>query len=136
MKYIVTAIAGLLLSSTLLAHAVGESAGIRFVFGSSPEPAITDELLSLVWMASVAESGDPAEHLRDLSVTLEMDGKTWGPFEPEAEYGNPSVFSTAHLFANPGEYMATLTFKLDGSMETHTIQLAAHIIDRASILVD
>ncbi len=130
------ALAALLLSTSLFAHSVGEAAGLRFVYGSSPEPAITDELLNMQWIVRGLESGEPAGNLTDMSVTLSMGGKSWGPFEPEAAFGEPGLYSTAHLFAEAGTYDATLTFKLEGANETHSITLEAHIVDRADLVIE
>lgn len=123
-------------SCSLFAHDVGETAGLRFVYGSSPEPAITDELLNMNWIISQASSGEPSADLTDMSVSISKDGRSWGPFEPEAAYGEPGLYSTAHLFAEAGTYEATLSFKLEGADQIHSITLEAHIMDRADLVID
>lgn len=125
-----------LLGSQAMAHSVGEAAGLRFVYGSTPEPAITDELLNMQWIVRDLETGEPAGNLTDMSVELSLDGQSWGPFEPEAAFGEPGLYSTAHLFAKPGTYEATLSFKREGSDELQTITLEAHVIDRADLVIE
>jgi hypothetical protein len=126
----------LMFSSSLFAHSVGEMAGLRFVYGPSPDPAVTDQLLNMQWIVRDAASGEPAGNLTDLAVTLTRNGKSWGPFEPEAAWGEPGLYSTAHIFVQPGAYHATLEFRKEGSSEIHRITLETEILDRRELFVD
>ena len=42
----------------------------------------------------------------------------------------PGIVATQHIFANPGEYEATLTFKKKGDATTHSVVFNFRIRDR------
>ena len=68
-----------------------------------------------------------------MSAIVKRDGKTYGPFDGRVSPREPGVVATQHIFANPGEYEATLTFKKKGDPATHTVVFNFRIRDRKEL---
>ena len=87
--------------------------------------------LSLIWQSLTATFG--IEHLKDLSVTIQFDGKEFGPFNARGSRRNPGTYQTRHIFTTPGEGEVTLSFKKAASDEVLTLTLPFAVHSRKSI---
>lgn len=124
-------IAGLCL--TVTAHETKEVAGLEVVFGAEPEPAVNGEMQFLRWRFRAKDSKQPFADLETLSAVVKRDGKSYGPFTGRMTAREPGVVATQHIFTNPGEYEAVLTFKKKGDATTHTVAFNFRIRDRKEL---
>ena len=124
-------VAGLCL--TVSAHETKEVAGLEVVFGAEPEPAINGQMQFLRWRFRAKDTKQPYADLESLSAVVKRDGKTYGPFTGRITPREPGIVATQHIFANPGEYEATLTFKKKGDATTHSVVFNFRIRDRKEL---
>lgn len=118
------------LAVTLVAHETKEVAGLEVVFGAEPEPAINGQPQFLRWRFRAKDTKQAFGDLENLSAVIKRDGKTFGPFTGRMAAREPGVVATQHIFTNPGEYEATLTFQKKGDATTHSIAFNFRIRDR------
>lgn len=121
----------LALGATLVAHERKEVAGLEVVFGAEPEPAISGDKQFLRWR--FLKDKQPFGDIEELAATVKRSGKTYGPFTGRMTAREPGVVSTQHIFANAGEYEATLSFKKKGEPAVHTVTFAFKIGDRKQL---
>jgi hypothetical protein len=114
-------------------HERKEVAGLAVVFGVEPEPALTEEIQSLVWRMSSLETEEPYTELTDAEVVVTRDGEEFGPFSLRPMRGNPGRYQTRHIFTEVGEYETLLSFKKGEEAEVHTVDFNFSIGDRADM---
>ena len=119
------------LGVTLIAHERKEVAGLEVVCGAEPEPAINGDKQFLRWR--FLKDKQPFGDIEELTATVKRNGKTYGPFTGRMTPREPGVVSTQHIFANAGEYEATLSFKKKGEPTVHTITFVFKIGDRKTL---
>lgn len=125
------AIAVFVLCATVAAHERKEVAGLEVVFGAEPEPALNGEMQFLRWR--FLKDKQPFGDVEEFVATVKREGKPSGPFKGRMNPREPGVVSTQHIFTNPGEYEATLTFKKKGDPTVHSITFSFKIGDRKTL---
>jgi len=114
-------------------HERKEIAGLAFVFGAEPEPALHDEIQFLRWRVTTLADGQPYGSLTDAEVRITRGGQQFGPFELRPVRGTPGQYETRHIFTQAGDYGSVLTFKKGQEPTAHSIDFAFTINDRGSI---
>ena len=117
--------------ATVAAHERKEVAGLEVVFGAEPEPALNGEMQFLRWR--FLKDKQPFGDVEEFVAMVKKDGKSFGPFKGRMNPREPGVVSTQHIFTNPGEYEATLTFKKKGEPTVHSISFPFKIGDRKTL---
>jgi hypothetical protein len=114
-------------------HERKEVAGLAVVFGAEPEPAITEEMQFLRWRVSSLADEEPYSHFQDAEVTINRDGKEYGPFPVRGSRRNPGQYQTQHIFTTAGEYESVLSFRKGEEEKVHSVDFSFTIRDRASL---
>jgi len=121
------------MSLPVSAHETKEVAGLEVVFGAEPEPAINGQMQFLRWRFRSKETKQPFADVEELKAIVKRNGKDYGPFTGRTTAREPGVVATQHIFAAPGEYEATLTFKKKGDATVHSIAFSFRIRDRKEL---
>ncbi len=133
----IAALGGILVGATWPSdspfHERKEVAGLAVVFGAEPEPALTDEIQMLVWRVSTLSDRVAYDQMTDAEVTVSFGGETFGPFEVRPVRGTPGQYQTRHIFTEVGEYGSVLSFRKGEESETHSVDFAFRIGDRADM---
>ncbi len=127
------AILSLTVAATAFGHETREIGGMQVVFGGEPEPVLDGEICFLTWRFSDLKTEEPVATLEDLSVTIQFDGKEFGPFYARGSRRNPGTYQTRHIFTTPGDGEVTLSFKKASSDEVLTLTLPFAVHSRKSI---
>ena len=113
-------------------HERKEVAGLAFVFGAEPEPALTEEMQFLRWRVSSLDSEEPYTELSG-EVVISFNGEEQGTFPVRGRRGTPGSYQTRHIFTEPGEYETVLSFKKGEAEEMHTVDFNFNINARSSL---
>ena len=114
-------------------HERKEVAGLSVLFGAEPEPALTEEMQFLRWRVTSLADQVPYEDLEDAEVTIERNGRKFGPFEVQRARRDPGLYQTQHIFTEAGEYESVLSFRKGEEGEVHTVEFTFAIRDRATL---
>jgi hypothetical protein len=133
LSMVVLALAVLLVPGIVSGHETKEAAGLEVVFGAEPEPALTGELQFLRWRFRAKEGKQPFGDLEELRAVVKRAGKDHGPFDARMSRRDAGLAQTTHIFTEPGEYEAVLTFKKKGETRVHAIAFAFRIRDRKEL---
>lgn len=115
---------------TVSAHETKEVAGLMVTFGAEPEPALNGQMQFLRWRFRSKETKEAFGDVTDLTATVKRSGKSFGPFTGRMTAREPGVVATQHIFKEPGDYEAVLTFKKKGDATVHSVAFNFKIGDR------
>ncbi len=118
---------------TAMFHERKEVAGLAVVFGTEPEPAITEERQFLRWRISSWADEEPYTDLQDAEATIKRDGEEFGPFPVRGARRDPGLYQTRHIFTADGEYESVLSFRKGEEEEVHTVDFTFRIRERATL---
>jgi hypothetical protein len=114
-------------------HERKEVAGLAVVFGAEPEPALTEEMQSLVWRVSSLSDDEPYTEMKSVQVRITYDGEEFGPYTVRGVRGSEGRYQTKRIFVAAGSYTSVLSFKKGDEDEVHTVDFDFNITDRSEM---
>ena len=111
-------------------HEQNKVDGMNVLFGTEPEPAMSEERQYLRWRITDAETSEPVSGLEEARVTITVGENEYGPFEARTSPREPGMYQTAHIFTTKVAGEAKFSFKKAGEDDLYSITFPLRVFAR------